>query len=136
MSYKATKIFCLCIAVLLSASALAQQKTPEQQEREMYEYIQKEVDQLTTTLDLNIAQTFWVDSILTYNLGALQKELNAMSQSKVGNTDLYYSVQDKWMEATYVAMERILDADQWSKYLKNGAARDKKARDKRAAKRK
>ena len=102
----------------------------------MYEYIEKEVEQLTLSLDLNIAQVFWVDSILTYNYGALQKELAAMNQSKVSNSDLYYSVQDKWMEATYKAMERILDKEQWAKYLKGGAARDKKNRDKRAAKRK
>ncbi len=136
MSYKATKIFYLCIALLLCTPALAQQKSPAEAEKEMYEYIEKEVERLTLSLDLNIAQVFWVDSILTYNYGALQKELAAMNHSKVSNSDLYYSVQDKWMEATYVAMERILDEEQWAKYLKAGAARDKKTRDKRAAKRK
>ena len=31
-------------------------------------------------------------------------------------------------------MHKILDEDQWTKYLKMGAAREKKARDKRKAK--
>ena len=40
------------------------------------------------------------------------------------------------MEQIYNAFSKVFDEDQWAKYLKQGAAREKKARDKRAAKRK
>ena len=53
----------------------------------------------------------------------------------MSNTDVYQQVQDKWAEQVYVAMQKVLDEKQWEKYLKAGAAREKKSRDKRAAKR-
>ena len=39
-------------------------------------------------------------------------------------------------EQIYQAMHKVFNEEQWEKYLKSGAARDKKARDKRAAKKK
>ena len=54
----------------------------------------------------------------------------------MSNADVYQQVQDKWAEQIYVALQKVLDEKQWAKYLKNGAAREKKSRDKRAEKRK
>ena len=54
----------------------------------------------------------------------------------MSNVDIYQTTQDKWAEQIYNALQKVFDEDQWAKYLKSGAARDKKARDKRAAKRK
>ena len=58
----------------------------------------------------------------------------ALQGNKVENTDLYVMVQDKWMEQIYNSFHKIFDEEQWTKYGKMGAARAKKARDKRAAK--
>lgn len=122
--------------MLLPLGLLAQeQKTPEQREKEFSEAIEKEVERYQQSLDLNDWQVFYVDSILTHNYTALQKEMMELSSAKVSNSDIYYVTQDKWMEATYEAFHRIFSEAQWNKYLKTGAARDKKARDKRAAKR-
>jgi hypothetical protein len=44
------------------------------------------------------------------------------------------TVQDKWLEAIYQSYLRILNENQKAKYLKSGAAKAKKARDKRAEK--
>ena len=55
-------------------------------------------------------------------------------KKKVSNSDMYYVIQDKWMEKMYNGFKGVLDEDQWKKYLKSGAERQKKARDKRAAK--
>ena len=62
-------------------------------------------------------------------------ELKQLQASKTTNADLYNQIQDKWMEQMYNAFEVVLDEPQWNRYLKAGAAREKKARDKRAAKR-
>ena len=105
-------------------------------DKQTYEYIQKEVERLETALDLEYWQVFYADSILTHDIAEMQKEAMALSKAKVSNTDLYRDIQDKWDEATYNAFHRILSEDQWDKYCKMGAARDKKARDKRAAKKK
>ncbi len=122
----------LCLVpVLLSAQ---ENKTPEQREKEFYEAIEKQVERLTTLLELDDAQIFYVDSILTHDYTALQEEYGVLAQSKVSNTDIYYEVQDKWMERVYQSFHKVFDEEQWAKYEKSGAARDKKARDRRAAK--
>ena len=38
------------------------------------------------------------------------------------------------MEQMYQALRKVFDDKQWTKYLKSGAARDKKMRDKRMKK--
>jgi hypothetical protein len=128
----------LSAALLLVTGAFVsaqEQKSPEQQEKEMYAMIEKEVEKYTNTLDLDMAQEFYVDSILTHDYFAMRAEMQEKSQARVANTDVYVAIQDKWAEKIYQAFYRVLDEEQWAKYLKNGAARDKKARDKREAKR-
>lgn len=130
---------CLSAGALLCVPAAAQNqqqsKTPQEQEAELYDYIAKEVERYTRTLDLDPAQEFYADSILTHNLFAMRNELNAKSRAKVSNSDIYVAVQDKWNESTYQAFMKMLSPEQQSKYLKGGATKDKKARDKRSAKR-
>lgn len=130
---------CLSACALLGVPAAAQNqqqsKTPQEQEAELYDYIAKEVERYTRTLDLDPAQEFYADSILTHNLFAMRNELNAKSRAKVSNSDIYVAVQDKWNESTYQAFMKMLSPEQQSKYLKGGATKDKKARDKRSAKR-
>ena len=127
--------FALVIALMPSIARAQEQKSPEQQEKEMREAIEKELDKYIRTLDLDLAQEFYVDSILTHDYFAMREELMEMSRAKVSNSDVYVAIQDKWAERIYVAFRKVLDDGQWEKYLKGGAARDKKARDKRVAKR-
>lgn len=128
----------ILVTLLLCAAgitALAQEnKTPEQQEKEFYEAIENQVTRLTEMLELDDAQVFYLDSILTHDYKCMQDEFGDMSAAKVSNSDLFYAVQDKWMEQIYQSVHKILSEEQWNKYLKAGAARDKKAREKRAAK--
>ena len=130
------KIIIIVALFLLPAAGFAQQqpKSEEEREKEFYEAIEKQVDRLTTMLNLEDWQIFYVDSILTHDYKAMQTEVMELSKAKVSNTDIYYDVQDKWMEQIYQSFHKVLDEEQWAKYEKSGAARDKKARDKRAAK--
>ena len=124
--------------LLVPCVALAQQQgpqTPEQREKQMYENIQKQVDNMAESLDLEDWQIFYADSILTTNFGALAKEFEDLGKNKVSDPEVYSRLQDACMEKNYNAFRRILNEQQWAKYLKTGAARDKKARDKREAKR-
>ncbi len=131
------KISVILMLCLLPALSFAQEKkTPEQREKEFYEAVEKQIERLTSLLELDDSQIFYVDSILTHDYKAMQEELSALSQAKVANTDIYYDVQDKWSEQIYNSLQGVFDESQWNKYLKAGAARDKKARDKRAAKKK
>lgn len=137
MRYKAIKFFGIAALLLLPFLAGAQQPQSEEEElKQLREVIDKTVAAYETQLRLEDWQTFYVDSILTHDYDALRLELKALRGAKVSNADIYQVTQDKWAEQIYNALQKVFDEDQWAKYLKSGAARDKKARDKRAAKRK
>ncbi|MBR5076065.1 MAG: hypothetical protein IKX28_03520 [Bacteroidales bacterium] len=136
MRYKAIKFFWITALLTLPLWALAQQPQSEEEElKQMREVIDATVENYEKLLHLEDWQTFYVDSILTHDYEALRQELKEMRTAKMSNTDAYQRVQDKWAEQIYVAMQKVFDEEQWAKYLKSGAARDKKSRDKRAAKR-
>ena len=133
------KIFGILLLSLLSLSAAAQQQGQSEQdkikeEKQLREYIDKNVEQTGINLGLEDWQLFYVDSILTHDVTAMTAEIKQLQASKVSNSAVYEQVQDKWLEAIYQAMGKVLNEDQWNKYLKQGAAREKKARDKRKAK--
>jgi len=122
--------------LLLPFLAGAQQpQNEEEAAKQMREAINQSVENYERLLGLEDWQTFYVDSILTHDYEALRVEVKALQTAKMTNADVYQQVQDKWAEQVYVAMQKVLDEKQWDKYLKSGAAREKKARDKRAAKR-
>ena len=95
----------------------------------------KEADRLASLLKLDPGQVFYVDSTLQHDYAAWQAEVEKLQKSRVSNYDIYNDVRDKWMEQIYNSLSRVFDEQQWTKYLKQGAGKDKKARDKRAAKR-
>lgn len=137
MSYKAIKFFWIGALLLLPLWAGAQQPQTEEEElKQMREMIDRTVDNYTSLLDLDDWQIFYVDSILTHDYEAMRQEVKGMRDAKMTNTEGYQRVQDKWAEQVYNAFQKVFNEEQWAKYLKTGAARDKKSRDKRAAKRK
>ena len=137
MSYKAIKIFWIGALLLLPLWAGAQQPQSEEEElKQMREMIDRTVDNYTSLLELDDWQIFYVDSILTHDYEAMRQEVKGMRDAKMTNTEGYQRVQDKWAEQVYNAFQKVFNEEQWAKYLKTGAARDKKSRDKRAAKRK
>lgn len=124
-------VFC----TIASAGLLAQAPpTPEEKEKQMFEAIDREIERQTTILDLADWQIFMIDSTLTHDYKAMDEELTNLRMSKVSNSTAYMTVQDKWLEAIYQSYLRILNENQKAKYLKSGAAKAKKARDKRAEK--
>ena len=127
------KILFTVFAVLISlASAFAQQQmSPEEQEKKMDEFIKKQVERLESSLKLEDWQVFYADSILNHDYRAMQDELMELRSSKVANNDLYTKASDKWAEQIYNSLHGILNETQWQKYLKMGAGREQKARDKR-----
>lgn len=93
----------------------------------------QEADRLESALELESWQTFYVDSILNHDYAAMTAELEQLQSAKVGNTSVYIQVQDKWLDRIDVAYRKIFNDAQWTKYLKQGAAKAQKARDKRRA---
>ena len=131
-------LWMLAAVLLLGAPALRAQnqgpQTPEEKEKQLLEYIDKEVNRLSDQLGLEYWQEFYVDSTLTHDFKALQEELEDLQKTKVGNADIYQRVQDKWMQQIDDSYQRFFTEEQWQKYWKSTGQRAKKARDKRAAK--
>ena len=100
----------------------------------MYEQAEQEADRLQRLLELEDWQTFYVDSTLKHDLPAIMDEYAKLQAAKVSNTSLYVGVRDKWMERIDSTYKTIFTDEQWTAYLKTGAAREQKARAKRRAK--
>ena len=121
------------VAVLLFASgftSFAQQ--PEGPD--IYEQAENEADRLQRVLDLEDWQVFYVDSTLKHDWPAMIAEYDDLRMKKVSNSSMYQAVQDKWMEQIDKTYEKIFNPEQWAAYLKTGAAKLQKAREKRKAK--
>lgn len=132
------KIFGISLAVLATLSfpcALHAQELGSETDEQLREVIERQIETYTDLLDLEYWQVFYVDSIMTHDYTAMTAELQELSDSKVTNTEAYERIQDKWAEQMYNAYHEVFNDQQWQKYLKAGAARDKKARDKREARR-
>ena len=130
------KFFGISVLLFLSLSAFAQQQpmSPEEEAKQMRTAIDASIEEYSKLLKLEDWQIFYLDSIMTHDYQAMKDELDALSAAKVGNTDAYINVQDKWNEKIYNSLPKVFNEAQWEKYLKSGARRDKKARDKRAGK--
>lgn len=119
------------LGLLAGLPAFAQQ---QEKQPSMEEMAAQEADRLGRLLDLEDWQVFYVDSTLQHDYVEMDNELKSMQSSKVSNTNLYYTVQDKWMEQIDKSLQKFFTEEQWAKYLKSGAARRQKDREKRREK--
>ena len=129
MKSKLLLIFLLVVAASVDLSAQQPMQQPD-----IYERAEQEADRLQQLLDLEDWQVFYVDSTLKHDYPALMAEYDQLGASKVNNQSLYQKVYDKWMDQIDKTYKRIFSEEQWAAYLKSGAARAQKARDKRKAK--
>ncbi len=114
----------------------AQNEDPNKLEmqKKFNEMIVKEVENYTSNLKLEPWQSFYVDSIINHDRRAMYDEISKLRDMKVSNESMYINCQDKWEEKIFDSFKKVLNEDQWKSYLKSGAERNKKKRDKRKAK--
>lgn len=117
-------------AFFLAISLMAQE--PEKP-KDIWERAEEEADRLQRVLDLEDWQVFYVDSTLKHDYQALMAEVEKLQTSKVANSSIYIAVQDHWMDQIDNTYKRIFNEQQWTAYLKTGAAKAQKARAKRRA---
>jgi hypothetical protein len=127
--------FVLAMVLMVSASvdAAAQEQEPEKAP-DVYEQAEMEADRLQKVLDLEDWQVFYVDSTLKHDFPAMMAEYDRLRASKVSNQLIYQAVHDRWMEQIDATYKKIFNPQQWAAYLKSGAAKAQKAREKRRAK--
>ena len=124
------------LSLFVAAAQNQAPQTPEQKEKQLLEYIDKEVSRLSEQLELEYWQEFYVDSTLTHDYHAMQEEMEKLQAAKVENTDLYIGIQDKWMQQIEDTYKKYFTKEQWDKYWKLTGKRNQAARDKRKNKKK
>ena len=132
---KIYRYLCVALLALLQVFAAGAQnqppQTPEQKEKQLLEFVDREVQRLSAQLELEYWQEFYVDSTLTHDYREMGAELEEMQRARVENTDLYLVVQDKWMQRIDDSYRRFFTDEQWKKYWKSGGRKAQEARDKR-----
>ena len=116
------------LAAFVCWTAVAQDEDKQPTPEEMAE---KETERLEKALKLEDWQVFYVDSTLVHDYSAWMEELNGMRKARVENSDLYVSIQDKWMERIEAAYRKFFTEAQWQEYLKQGGERIIRERQKR-----
>ena len=124
----------LLLFALMVLPALAVDAQEQDEQPDVFEQAEMEADRLQRVLDLEDWQVFYVDSTLKHDFPAMMAEYDKLRASKVTNTSLYITIQDKWMDQIDATYKRIFTEEQWAAYLKSGAAKAQKARAKRKAK--
>ena len=126
----------LFIAVIsflaLGIDASAQQNKGEGPD--LYEQAEAEADRLQGVLDLEDWHTFYVDSTLKHDYVAMMAEIDELRAAKITNIDILQGVQDKWWDCIDASYKKIFNDDQWNAYLKSGAGKAQKMREKRRSK--
>lgn len=123
----------LSMLFFVSVNAYAQEHG-EQKQPTPEEMAAKEADRLADLLKLEYWQVFYVDSTLQHDYAAWQEEVKKLQAARVDNYDLYTITSDKWMEQIDKTYKKFFTPQQWAAYLKSGAAKQQKAREKRKAK--
>ena len=125
------KLFIVAAFLFLGSFVASAQ---EQKQPDIYQQAETEADRLQKLLDLEDWQVFYVDSTLMHDWPAMIAEYDDLRMKKESNSSMYQAVQDKWMEQIDKTYEKIFNPEQWAAYLKTGAAKLQKAREKRKAK--
>ena len=119
----------------IGSSSLATAQNPQQPEPPSPEEMAaNEADRLGELLELEDWQIFYVDSTLQHDYAGLKKDMEDLMKSRVEGMQVYQKMQDKWMDQIDKTYKRIFHEDQWKKYLKTGAGKMMKQREKRKAK--
>ena len=119
--------FAIVAAMTASFNAAAQQSMPDPME-----LAAKMADQLEKDLDLDVVQVFKVDTLFQHAYTEYYADVEKLSKAGVPvGSSQYQRNSDIWGRYIDIQLEQILTEEQWAKYLKTDAGRNKKRRDKR-----
>lgn len=132
--YDMKRVLFIILSIVMPVSLVSAQEQQDQKTPSTEEMASKEADRLADLLKLEDWQVFYVDSTLQHDFAAYQEDVKKLQSAKVDNYELYTLTRDKWMEQIDNTYKKIFTESQWAAYLKSGAAKQIKAREKRKAK--
>lgn len=125
-------IFTIALVAAMTASFSAAAQQQESQLPDPMEMAAKMADQLEKELDLDIAQVFKVDTLFQHVYSGYYEEVDKLAKAGVpSNSSQYIRASDIWGRYADDKLQQMLTEEQWAKYLKTDAGRNKKRRDKR-----
>ena len=124
------RVLAAFVMMFMGFSAYAQQ----QEQPDIFEQAEMEADKLQRLLGLEDWQTFYVDSTLKHDYPAMMAEMEDLRAAKITNVDIFQDVQDKWWDRIDASYRNIFTDEQWKAYLKSGAGKAQKMREKRRSK--
>lgn len=131
-SVATVKLFFIAAAVLLSAvSAVPAFAQQQEKEKTPEEVAAAEVKAMVKELQLSDAQEFYCDSILTHNYISMKSDFENLQKSGMQEASTYQFLKDRWQKKTLEALKKVLDEQQYIKYLRRiGKGREyKKGKD-------
>lgn len=132
--YFAVAVLALMPMAAVTASAQGSGQGQQQQPKDAATMAAEVADYLQGMLSLDDRQVFLVDSTLQFNYAHMMEELEAVRRKGASGTELYELVSDKWSEANDTTFVKFFSDEQWKKYMRTPYGKQKKARDKRLAK--
>ena len=121
----------LLLFALMVLPALAVDAQEQEEQPDVFEQAEMEADRLQRLLDLDDWQVFYVDSTLKHDFPAMMAEFDDLKAAKVSNTSIYQGVKDKWWDKIDASYKNIFTEEQWQAYMKSGAGKAMKQREKR-----
>ena len=128
---KTLKYLAGALMALSCTTGFAQNQEPESMES----MAEKAADELARQLNLDDYQIFRVDSTFLHDYKALNEEIAELRRSQATNPELYFRISDYWGNRIDSTFRSFFTDEQWKSYMKTELGREKRARDKRIAKR-
>ena len=126
-------LYTVITAAIFALSSFCAAAQNQQEPLNFVDMAAKQADKFAELYNLDMVQVFRVDSLFQVVYPALSAEFEQMKKGGAMNTDSYTSVNDKWWNIIYTNLEQIFTPEQWAKYMKSSAGKEKKKRDKRMA---
>ena len=129
-SHMAAAALLLCLG---TGHCLAQQQEGSRQEPDYDEIAAKQVNELLDRYKLDDIQAFKVDTLLQHYVPIYNEEIRRVRDAGASQAQSYQRVVDFWGDFLDNEYKKIFTEEQWKRYMKSYAGKEKKKRDKRLA---
>lgn len=128
-----SKYIAVAALFLTLSGTLCKAQPAAQEEKEYADAVAKQVEQMIEQFKLDDYQAFKLDTLMQHYAPIYQAEIKRVKDSGAAQVASFQTVVDKWADFFDSEYQKIFTEEQWKRYLKSPAGREKKKRDKRIA---
>lgn len=119
------------LSLFFALTSLSGQNSKAGKEYDPIDAASQQAVQISEQLGLEYWQEFYVDSLLKVEYVRYYEEYQKLVKEKVSGIEIYQRLQDESMERIDNFYQSVFTDEQWKKYLKMGAGKAQKDRQKR-----